>query len=476
LIKRIGIFLGAVLLGVLLLLSGSVDAGVLAGIGLAAGLFALVLLRDDGPAWGLALLLPVAVLTNFADVTLSSLPLLETPRSVYLLLLCLALGTRHVLLGRPVRVPDHAKPFLVFLGILLLTVPFSQNPYKSLGFFVKTFLMAGALFVLSLDIFESPKGRRIFERSLVLLVVLVFLFGLYQFSTQSLGLGEELRSRATLEELRSFQILRVPSFFATTYVTSEFYCLLIPFFLVKSEGEAGPRKRALWRGSIALLVFGVLLTQQRSGIAIVLFQVLLFKVLERPGHSFKRFLKAGLAVMAIGLLAVLILSWTEFGQGLFERMQATFTADSLTNVQDAGSTLVRLQRMFIAWLIFQDHILTGVGLGLSPLIYPGYGWNWLQFDGGAHNVFLYLLSESGIVGLAGFLYCFWRYLQGFATRLKSAAGDDRKFWAGSIVFALSLLLDGLFSGLWSYPSLIFTTLGFAYIQARARTDAAVEAR
>lgn len=452
------------LLGTFLFLAGGLDAGFLAGALAAVALLALVLLHRDGAAWGVALLLPVAVLTNFADIQVSGLPLLESPRSVFLLLLCLALGARHALRGRPVRVPAEARPFLAFLAILLLTVPFSQNPYKSLGFFVKTFLLVGALFTFALNVFEDPKGRKVFERALVALAALVFLFGLYQFATQSLGFGEEWRSPATLEELRSFQILRVPSFFATTYVTSEFYFLLIPFILVKSEGESSRRARFLWRGVVALLAFGVLLTQQRSGIAIVLVQVVAFKAMERPDLSFKRAIKAGVAVAVIGILAVVVLSQTEFGLGLFERMQATFKADSLTDVQDAGSTLVRLQRMFIAWLIFQDHVVTGVGIGLSPLVYPGYGWNWLQFDGGAHNVFLYLLSESGIIGLAGFLYCFWRYLRTFASRLQPSAGAGRRFWVGSIVYTVSLLLDGMFSGLWSYPSLIFIALGFAYTQ------------
>ncbi len=439
--------------------------GFLAGVGLAMGVFALVLLRNDGPAWGISLLLPVTVLTNFADIPISSLPLLETPRSVYMLLLCLALATRHVFHGRPIKIPIHAKPFLVFLGILFLTVPFSQSPYKSFAFFIKNFFLTGAMFIFGLEIFADPRGRRIFERTMMNLIFIVFIFGLYQFFTQSLGFGEELRNQAMMEEIKRFQIIRVPSFFASPYAASEFYLLLIPFMLIQSETNSD-FDRTLFRLCVAMLIVGVLLTQQRSGLLIILFQVVAFKVLERPGNSIKRLLKTSILLVIIGALSIFILTKTSYGQGMFERMQATFSATSVEDMQDAGSTLVRLQRMFIAWLIFQDHVITGMGIGLSPLIYPRYGWNWLQFDGGAHNVFLYLLSESGIVGLVGFIYWFRGFFKTFAGRLGNSDGSNRIFWAGCLVFGASLLLDGMFSGLWGYPSLIFIALGFAYMHSR----------
>lgn len=474
-IRRVGIFFCAALLGAWLLVTGVVDAAFLAGLGFAAGIFALVLLGGDGPAWGISFLLPVTILTNFADIPLSSLPLLETPRSVYLLMLCLALGARHFIHGRPVKIPSHAKPLLVFLGILLLTVPFSQNLFKSLAFFIKNFFLMGTLFIFALEVLEQPRGRKIFGQTLMCLVTLVFIFGLYQFFTQSLGLGEELRNQAMMEEIKRFQILRVPSFFASPYAASEFYFLLIPFIMVRSEESSG-FDRSIWRLWIGLLIVGVLLTQQRSGVLIILFQVVAFKVLEKPGDSFKRFFKTAILLLIVGSLGIFVLSKTSFGQGMFERMQATFSATSVEDMQDAGSTLVRLQRMFIAWLIFQDHIITGVGIGMSPFIYPAYGWNWLQFDGGAHNVFLYLLSESGILGLIGFIYWFRKFFRIFARRLVDSAGSDRAFWAGCLVFGASLLLDGLFSGLWGYPSLIFIALGFAYMHSRPPAKPAAEAR
>jgi len=453
------------LLGAWLIASVCIGEGALVGIGLFAGMSAFVFLYENGSAWAIAMLLPVVVLTNFANVELSNLPLLETPRAVYMLALCLVLGARLALQGRSLRIPTQARPFLAFIGILLLTVFFSQSPFKSLAFFVKTFFLVGILFLFSLEAFADPKGRRIFERTLVGLVALVILFGLYQFATQSLGFGEEWRSRNTLEELRAFQLLRVPSFFASTYVTSEFYFLLIPFFLVRSEGSVG-WARFLWRGAIALLIFGVLLTQQRSGLAIVLFQVVAFKLLEGHGRIVKRLVQVVFVTVALGVGTVLILGQMGFEQGLLERMQATFAAGSVADIQDAGSTLARIERIHIAWLIFKDHVMTGVGLGLSPLVYPEYGWTWFQFNGGAHNVYLYLLSESGIIGLFGFLNCFQRYLQRATRGRRQAVGGKRRHWVGGLVFIATLLLDGIFSGLWSYPSLIFIALGLAYVYAQ----------
>ncbi len=465
-IYRLGIFFGAVLFGAWLLIFGGLGEGGLLVLALAAGLSALVAMVDEGPAWAIALFLPVAVLTNFVDVPLNGRSFLFSPRAAYLLVLCLVLGARMVLQRRPLQIPAQARPLLILLGALVLTVPFSQAPLKSLAYFFKTSVMVGALYLFCLEAFENPQGRRTIERTLVGLAAVVFLFGLYQFATQSLGYGEIWRSRETIEELRSFKLLRVPSVFATTYVTSEFYFLLIPFFLIRSEGAEG-QARHLWRGAIALLVVGIVLTQQRSGIAIALFEVIAFKLMEGQGRFINRLVQVTLVTCLLGVGLYVVFGQTNLGQGLLERMKATLAANSVGDIQDAGSTVVRLERIYIAWLIFKDHMLTGVGLGLSPVVYPGYGWAWIQFDGGAHNVYLYFLCESGIVGFLGLLYCFKRYLQMAAEQFRQAMiGDGRRHWAAGLVFTVALLLDGFFSGLWAYPSMVFIVIGLAYVHSR----------
>jgi O-antigen ligase len=144
-------------------------------------------------------------------------------------------------------------------------------------------------------------------------------------------------------------------------------------------------------------------------------------------------------------------------------MRASLTADSIANVNDAGSTLVRLQRAVIGWLIFLDHKLVGVGIGLAPEVYPSYGWNWTQFDGGAHDAYLQRLCETGLVGLTGYVVFLIHYFRSVIRRLRSSVGSDRPVWAGFVVFGIVIVMDGFFSELLSGIGLIFLMIALAYV-------------
>jgi O-antigen ligase len=105
------------------------------------------------------------------------------------------------------------------------------------------------------------------------------------------------------------------------------------------------------------------------------------------------------------------------------------------------------------WYMFLDHPWLGVGAGNYPDAYPAYAvGQWLEPLGHAHNYYLNMLAELGVVGgglLVLLLGLAFRELLG--ALLPSEAQSDT-FWravlagsiGGLIVFCVHNLFDSLF--------------------------------
>ena len=82
---------------------------------------------------------------------------------------------------------------------------------------------------------------------------------------------------------------------------------------------------------------------------------------------------------------------------VFDARQVVLTADNFAIVQ-------RMAIWQSAWEMFLDNPLLGVGLGNFDHAYPAYSLpGWLHLPGHAHNYYLNLLAETGILGLSAYL-------------------------------------------------------------------------
>ena len=94
------------------------------------------------------------------------------------------------------------------------------------------------------------------------------------------------------------------------------------------------------------------------------------------------------------------------------------------------------------WRIFRDHPLTGTGLGTLIAVYPRYEsfYNGTTVDH-AHNDFLELLSDTGLVGgVCGALFIGLLFRRGFANFQVAAGGSARALVAGPLVGCAGMLL------------------------------------
>ena len=164
----------------------------------------------------------------------------------------------------------------------------------------------------------------------------------------------------------------------------------------------------LWRlvvfSSASILVVGVVFSLSRTAL-VNLFVILLAWLLVLLRSSFKMTLKVLIATMSLA-----------FGMAFM----AVVLPDSAGRMADRYSTLLQLQqeetwsgRLDIwrgAITVFWEHPLTGVGAGNFAFVSPDYSYYAALIastrgdgsGGVAHNIFLSVLSETGVIGFALF--------------------------------------------------------------------------
>jgi putative inorganic carbon (HCO3(-)) transporter len=112
-----------------------------------------------------------------------------------------------------------------------------------------------------------------------------------------------------------------------------------------------------------------------------------------------------LALLALGLLAVQFVPASVM-ERITDLLPYVSNVD-LTAVQVTDANWAVLERMAhwqAALAMWSDHLWLGVGIGNYPILYPQYViGRWLDPLGHAHNYYLNIAAEAGIVGLAAYL-------------------------------------------------------------------------
>jgi O-antigen ligase len=123
-------------------------------------------------------------------------------------------------------------------------------------------------------------------------------------------------------------------------------------------------------------------------------------------------LRRARALVATGAFTLFVLTaGTVFGLVPASVTGTIATALGMNNVDLAHPTPLtwpvaeRLAHMLTGLYIFQDHPWLGVGIGNYPVLYPFYKVApiWKSALGHAHNYYINVAAEAGIVGLAAFL-------------------------------------------------------------------------
>lgn len=319
-------------------------------------------------------------------------------------------------------------PLLGLVGFVLAQWFFGLSAYPYLTRVELFKLLAYlVLFFLAVQSFRTAEQARPFVWFLLILGFAVALFGILQFFTFN-------------DKLYWVRPLRYGGSPFGPYVNRNHFAglmeLIIPLGLAILFYRAVRRDKLPLVALFTIVPIGALfLSASRGAILSFLFQLGLlgFLVWARQAGRRARLVGAGFLVI---FLAGAFVVWLGVGH-TFERFAQLWTCDL---AQER-----RLVMLKDSWRIFLDHPWAGTGAGTLVTVYPQYA----SFDDGrlvdhAHNDYLELLAETGIVGglcALGFVVLLFR------RALTNLQSDQSAFIlaarTGALVACSGLLLHGL---------------------------------
>ncbi len=331
----------------------------------------------------LAVLVPLAVVPNADDATLAKEIVVDAV--VFGCALLWAMGSGKV------AMTFKRTPVDLMIGVYFVLGASSvlTSDYAYAG--IDRLLRLGAYFTLFFLCVNFLRDRKDVERIMWGVVVsgaIVSVYGIVQYSGHGFLFPMEGESFRLNYEPRSFSTLGHPNLFGGFTVIAIFMCLGL--FLGCERGQ-NVWRRLFLGGAMGIMVIALLMSKSRGawiGFACGLGSVMLMNV----GWIIRRIwaLAAGGVVLA-ALLYFALPDWVG------ERLISGAAVRSRLVMWDGALEMVG------------DSPLFGKGIGLFRVYFPEYRGNdyWLkgvdQNVGHAHNEFLEVMSEMGILGLGAFL-------------------------------------------------------------------------
>jgi putative inorganic carbon (HCO3(-)) transporter len=283
--------------------------------------------------------------------------------------------------GQPVtRVTPDLVGVLLLGAVMLLTAPFSVWMGGALHLFEDMYSKVIMVYVLALNVTSSPRRVERFTWVLVLSVSYIALLSVVNYVRGVDVIMHGARVRGAVGG-----VMRNPNDLALNMVSF----LPLAAFVVMRPGSIG--RRAVAAGCVLLMVATIVATDSRGGFlgfAAMMLVLGAFAVRRRPG-----FVIAGV-LAALCMLPIV-------PQHYWERL-ASITNEKL---DQTGSEQARRELMKESFNAFLENPLTGVGAGQFVNWAPDHRE---QAAHEAHDVFLQVAADLGIVGLAVFVFLIGR--------------------------------------------------------------------
>jgi O-antigen ligase len=182
---------------------------------------------------------------------------------------------------------------------------------------------------------------------------------------------------------------------------------------------------------IGLSSVGLALTLSRGAIAGIAGAFLLL-LLWRP---FRR----AFVVTAAVLLAVSVVGLNPFGRAI----KLDVLAERVTSIRYEAGLNPRRVALQNSPAVMVDHPLVGVGAGSLESVAPEYG---LVLEGApmqnAHNMFLHVGAERGLLGLAAFIWLLAAFGRSLLHACRRSSGENLAYAFAIAAVWLSLLIEG----------------------------------
>jgi O-antigen ligase len=195
-------------------------------------------------------------------------------------------------------------------------------------------------------------------------------------------------------------------------------------------------KRLLYITAVALMGVSLLLSKSRGGLVAFVAEVILLVILTRAGSSSKQF---ALKVVLAGLLVVGIIGGAVFvgGESSLTRFAETATSKDITT--DRG----HIWRVTLSAI--SHNLPLGAGLGAFGVAYTPYdSYNGLERVEQAHNDYLQVLSDAGIVGLLIGLFFLYTLTRAGLKNIKTGNTFRRGVAVGAFAGCFAILVHSIF--------------------------------
>lgn len=416
----------------------------LAGTALVGGCAVLLVLAR--PGLGLALLALAVPLGPSVEVMASGLPLGPTE---LLAGLVVASWLAAVLARRRDRVDFGLLvwPMLAFLGAGLLSASLAES-FPSAAKELLRWLELLLVYVAATSLLREEADRRIAIGAVLLAGVGEALLGIAQFFTRigppSFVIGPFLRAYGTFGQPNPF---------------AGYLGMILPLAIALAVCWRPSRRDWLWRLSwvaAALIAAAIGMSMSRGAwLGVVLGGSVLAVLVSRRAVRFVAW-GAGASVLALLLGAINLLP-----ASLTQRVTTAvayfriFDARGVYPEPHIWAIVERMAHWQSAWEMLVDHPLFGVGPGHYVLAYPRYAIlpYWEDPLGHAHNFYLHVAAELGILGLVLYLVMVgsWLWLGlSLARRLKGQErqGFQRAVAVGVVACLTAASAHNLFDNLY----------------------------
>lgn len=428
----------------LLLLAGGAALAVLplslAGLLVVGGTVVVAVLVR--PAVGLYLLIVAVPFGSVREITLGGM---TVGASEALIGLSLAAWLAQMVARREIAptLPPLTLPLLLFVAAALISLPGALSLKYSLKEIIKWLQVLG-LYVFAANVLDR-RGARLLILVLVLTGAAAALHGWVQFFTRSGPEGFVLFDRF----MRAYGTFEQPNPYAG------YLGLVAPLALSlalegRAIGGASRSAAVLFFGAVCAIVVAAMGMSWSRGAWLGLAASTSVVVAVRSRRAAALFA----ALVAIGALLLILSSFQLLPDFLTQRF-----ADVLpylrpfdvrdVEVTDANFAVVeRMAHWQAGWQMWSEHPWRGVGIGNYEPVYPAYHIPpWEEPLGHAHNYYLNVAAEAGLIGLLAYLLlwgaAFW---QALGTMRRSTAWD-RAAAVGVLGVLVHLSVHNLFDNL-----------------------------
>ncbi len=321
--------------------------------------------------------------------------------------------------------------FLIFALIMLISTLSSFAMANSLKIYMVYFVFLISYYLLVNAI--STKGQLYFVIKMMLLGgVFVALYGIYQHIFGFDG-GTTWTDTEMFEDIAT----RVVSTFGNPNVLGEYLLLLIPVCAGYILSEKKFYNKGAFLVITGLLSLCMVFTYSRGNwIGLLVAMALFFMFYDRR-------------VVWLGVIAVLFLP-VFLPETIINRFM------SVGNTSDS-STSYRVNIWMGTVAMLKDYWISGVGLGTEAFneVYPYYSFHGIVAPH-SHNLYLQLVVENGITGLAAFVILILTYYRMCISSI--IRNKDRMLKATTIGLSAGMfgyLVQGMFDNVWYNYRIVF---------------------